>query len=45
MVGLGPYIVFCGTGLTQKRCTLVVFDAVDVPCPGTLHFSHIPDYV
>ena len=23
----------------------VVFEAVDIPCPGPFHFSHIADYI
>ena len=29
----------------DTRGPLVVFEAVDMPCPGPLHFSHIADYI
>ena len=27
------------------RCSSLVFEAVDMPCPGTFHFSHSADYI
>ena len=29
----------------DTRCSSVVFEAVDVPCPGPLHFSNVADYI
>ena len=29
----------------DTRCSSVVFEAVDMPCPGPFHFSHIADYI
>ena len=29
----------------DTRGPSVVFDAVDMPCPGQFHFSHIADYI
>ena len=29
----------------DRRGPLVIFEAVDVPCSGPFHFSHIADYI
>ena len=40
---LSSFLVIWSPG-GEKRGPSVVCEAVDMPCPGSLHFSHIADY-
>ena len=42
---LASLVLPTGRSCPSSMCPLVVFEAVDAPVIGPLHFSHITDYV